>query len=165
MIYFYLFIIFLKWYAPPDVESACSNPSISTDESQPHTQWGHHLIEFPCLQWTHTQDLRVPVLAFDKQMTPTELRSESAKTRVRGRKIKSCTQTNPISTHPGLSPVMFTLCVEPLFVHGVIRPAYTHTRLHTARPEKDVQALTVRPLSFCYRYLSFSHIWMECMCK
>lgn len=158
-------LFFFEMLRSPDVESASPNPSISTDESQPHTQWGHRLIEFPCLQWTHTQDLRVPVLAFDKQMTPMELRSESAKTRVRGRKIKSCTQTSPISTHPGLSPGMFALCVCWVPVGPRGDSSCLHTHFYTHHPEKDVQALTVWPLSFCYCYLSFLHIWIECMCK
>lgn len=117
----------LKTVHGPDVDSPSPNPPISTDESYPHTQKGHHLIEFPCSQWTHTQDLQVPVLAFDKQMTPMELRSEPAKTRVRGRKIKSCTQTSPISTHPGLSPGMFTLCVlSPCWLRGrFLLPTHT----------------------------------------
>lgn len=105
--------IYAEMVQSPDVESPNPNPppSIPTDESQPLTQQGWHLIEFPWFQWAHTQDLQVPVFAFDKQMTPMELRSQPAKTRVGKRKIKSRTDTRPISAHAGLSPMMFTLWV------------------------------------------------------
>lgn len=112
----------------PDVESPDPNPlpSMPTDESRPHTQRGWHLIEFPWFQWAHTQDLQVPVFAFDKQMTPMELRSQPAKTRVGERKIKSHTDTRPISTHMGLSPMMFTLCVLSPRCLPKIHPPHTH---------------------------------------
>lgn len=144
----------------PDVESPNPNPSISTDESQPHTQWGCRLIEFPWSQWTHSQDLQVPVLAFDKQMTPMELRSQPAKTRARERKIKSRTQTSPISTHPGLSPMLFTLCVlSPWCLRRrfIQRSPTTHTHTHA---ESDVCTLV-----FCHSVTSFPllsvTVWVE----
>lgn len=142
-----LWTISLEMLHSPDVESPNPNPPISTDESRAaHTRWRRRLIEFPWSQWTHTQDLRVPVLAFDKQMTPMELRSEPAKTRVRERKIKSCAQTSPISTHAGLSPMMFTLCVlSPCWLRGEIHPTHTHTFIW----ETDACAQTVWPLPFC----------------
>lgn len=61
-----------------------------------------------------------------------ELRSQPAKTRVRQRKIKSCTQTSPISTRQGLSPMMFTLCVlSPRWLRGeFILRAHTHIHTH-----------------------------------
>jgi len=41
-------------------------------------------------------NLPVSVCAFDKQMTPVELRSPAAKTRVSENKIKSLHQTSPV---------------------------------------------------------------------
>lgn len=148
-----LWTLSLEMVQSPDVESPNSNPSISTDESQPHTQRGCRLIEFPWFQWTHTQDLQVPVLAFDKQMTPMELRSQPAKTRVREKKIKSRTQTSPISTHPGLSPMMFALCVlSPCWLRGEFIP-HTHTNAHKC------SCLTVWRCTFLWS------VWMGCMCE
>lgn len=106
--------IYAEMVQSPDVESPNPNPppSIPTDRIPASHAAGMtpNWISLVSMS-THTQDLRVPVFAFDKQMTPMELRSQPAKTRVGERKIKSHTDTRPISTHTGLSPMMFTLCV------------------------------------------------------
>lgn len=83
----------------PVVEWPNPNPSIHTDESQPHMQLGCNLIEFSWFQWAHTQDLQVPVFAFDKQMTPMELRSQPAKTRVREKNKVPYTDKPNIDSH------------------------------------------------------------------
>lgn len=112
----------------PDVKSPDPNTPPPYPRTNPGlTQQGWHLIEFPWFQWAHTQDLQVPVFAFDKQMTPMELRSQPAKTRVGERKIKSHTDTRPISTHTELSPMMFTLCVLSPRCLRKIHPLHTHT--------------------------------------
>ena len=144
----------------PDVESPDPNPlpPIPTDESWPHTQQGWHLIEFPWFQWAHTQDLQAPVFAFDKQMTPMELRSQPAKTRVGERKIKSHTDTRPISTHTGLSPMMFTLRVSSPRCLRKIHPIYAQC---------PCSCLRVIYLSFCDCSCFFFCLCarMSCMCK
>lgn len=112
--------VYAEMVQSPDVESPNPNPppSVPTDESQPLTQQGWHLIEFPWFQWAQTQDLQVPVFAFDKQMTPMELRSQPAKTRIGKRKNKvphrhkanigsrgiESNDVYPVSVGPPLSP-------------------------------------------------------------
>lgn len=140
----------------PVVEWPNPNPSIHTDESQPHMQLGCNLIEFSWFQWARTQDLQVPVFAFDKQMTPMELRSQPAKTRLREGKIKSHTQTSPISTHTGLSPVMFTLvCVEPLLAQLKIHSLHRH----------NINALVTDCVNSSRFVTGLFYIWMGCTCK
>lgn len=141
-----LWSLSLEMLHSPDVESPNPNPPISTDESQPHKQWGCGLIEFPWSQWTHTQNLQVPVLAFDKQMTSMELRSQPAKTRVREWKNKVLQSDKPNIDSPGIEPSdVYPVCVEAHTHTQYISPLVSHSE-------------TASPL------LSIT-VWMECMCK
>lgn len=82
-------------------------------------------------------------------MTPMELRSQPAKTRARQRKIKSHTQTGPISTHQGLSPMTFALrvCWAPggSWEDSSNTHTNTHRNTHAQERLKDARAFMLLP--------------------
>lgn len=126
--------LFLEMVNPPDVQSPALIPLYPL-MNPGHTQQGFHLIEFPWSQWTHTQDPQVPVLAFDKQMTPMELRSEPAKTWVRQRKNKVLVSDKPNIDWAWIeSNDVYPACVEPLSGQEDSRP----THMHTLRPDHEL---------------------------